>query len=201
MQAFWNQRYSEPAYAYGTAPNDFLAQELAQLPAGRLLLPAEGEGRNAVWAARQGWTVKALDYSEAGQRKALDLAQRAQVTIDYDVVDLSEVRLEQEQFDAIGLVFVHLPPAVRQHLHREVVQALRPGGHLIMEAFAPGQLGRRSGGPQDLALLYDENLLRADFQELECLQIETRLRHLDEGPFHQGEASVVQLRMRKRMAD
>ena len=197
MLEFWNQRYRETAYAYGTRPNDFLAQELGRLSPGRLLLPAEGEGRNAVYAAEAGWAVTALDYSEAGRDKALALAAERGVTIQYSLADLATLALEPESFDAAGLVFAHLPPPVRAHLHAQVAAALRPGGWLILEAFGPGQIGRSSGGPQQLPLLYDLDTLRADFAGLSWVRGETCIRHLDEGPYHQGEAAVVQVLLQK----
>lgn len=87
MKAFWNQRYDEPEYAYGTQPNLFFKDQLDQLTPGKLLMPAEGEGRNAVYAAGKGWEVTAFDSSSSGQKKALRLAQEKKVTLNYLVAD------------------------------------------------------------------------------------------------------------------
>ncbi len=86
MRDFWNVRYSEEIYAYGTAPNVFFSSELKKLPPGKALFPAEGEGRNAVYAATCGWNVIAFDQSEAGKEKALQLAAKKGVEIDYAVL-------------------------------------------------------------------------------------------------------------------
>lgn len=76
MSQFWNERYSQAEYVYGETPNVFFAAQLDKLSAGTIILPCEGEGRNAVYAASQGWEVKAFDASEAGQKKALLLAEK-----------------------------------------------------------------------------------------------------------------------------
>src|SRR4029078_7791808 len=101
----WNNRYSNDEYAYGEAPNNFLKEQLEKLDAGTILFPAEGEGRNAVFAATLGWTVSAFDISAEGRNKALRLAQMNNVTIDYQVSELEALNFTIEQFDAIALIY------------------------------------------------------------------------------------------------
>ena len=93
---FWNDRYAQPEFAYGTEPNQFFADQLAQLTPGTLLLPAEGEGRNAVFAAQHGWTVDAFDFSEAAQTKARQLAANRGISISYTLGDLLTFTSEQQ---------------------------------------------------------------------------------------------------------
>lgn len=197
MQEFWNKRFGEAAYAYGTAPNAFFASCLDGRTPGRLLLPAEGEGRNAVHAARLGWQVEACDYSAAGRDKALRLAAEAGVTIDYRLVDLAEYEPPAAHYDMVACIYLHLPPALRRVVHRRLAHALVPGGTLILEAFAKEQLGNPSGGPQDEAMLYNIAELSEDFADLN-LELSCREKIvLHEGQFHEGEAQVVRLIARR----
>ena len=193
MQEFWNQRYSEEEYAYGTRANSWFRHHLRGRTPGRILLPGEGEGRNAVHAARAGWDVTAWDYSEAGRDKALALAAAHGVRINYDVVDLSTAVPAAGRFDAVALVFVHLPPEQRRRLHTLCANALAPGGVLILEAFSQQQLRYESGGPRSEDLLYTLSDLREDVRDLRIVRAERRLRQLREGPYHAGTASVLRL--------
>ncbi|HSI91059.1 MAG TPA: class I SAM-dependent methyltransferase, partial [Adhaeribacter sp.] len=130
MQQFWNERYSKPEMAYGREPNDFFAEQLRFLEPGRLLLPAEGEGRNAVYAAAKGWQVQAFDYSAAGRDKAHKLAKEAGVTINYELTDAGDFTCEPETFDAVALIYAHFPPELRSQVHARIIKCLKPGGTL-----------------------------------------------------------------------
>lgn len=197
MSQFWDQRFAEPGFKYGRQPNAFLAAEAAGLaPGGRILLPGDGEGRNSVWLAQQGHRVLAVDSSAVGLAKARDWAAQAGVADRWagEQADLADWT-PPGGFDAAVLVFLHLPSALRRAVHRQVAQALRPGGVLLLEAFRPEQLARASGGPKDADLLCTLADLRADFDGLldetrgEAVEIE-----LDEGPGHQGPACTVRYR-------
>ncbi len=198
MQSFWDERYAEEAYAYGKKPNEFFARQLGAAPAGaRLLLPCEGEGRNAVFAASQGWQVSAFDYSESGREKCRRLAEEQGVSVDYSVADAADYVYGTAVYDAVALIFVHLPAPLRTFVHRQLVGALKPGGRLIVEAFNPLQLNNTSGGPRTLDLLYTPELLAADFEGLEITLLETATTELAEGPYHIGRADVVRMLARK----
>lgn len=196
MKDAWNERYAAAEYIYGTTPNMFLRTQLAALPTGRLLLPAEGEGRNAVHAAREGWQVDAVDFSEEGRRKALALAAHHGVAdrITYTLADLAHVEFAENTYDAVALVFAHLPAPVRMRVHAACIRALKPGGTLIIEAFTPRQLGNTSGGPKSIDLLYTAEMLAGDAAGMTVRVLEERDDvDLDEGAFHRGPASVVRL--------
>ncbi len=193
-RTFWNERYQANETTYGTEPNDFFKSQLDQLTPGKLLLPAEGEGRNALYAARQGWQVTAYDFSEVARIKTLQRALRLNLlNIEYHVQDLSQIELPENTFDAIGIIFVHLPESIRKHLHGACVQSLRPGGRLILEVFSKNQLQFNSGGPKDYDLLYSLEILQQDFTSLRTDLLEERLIELREGPFHSGPAHVVRM--------
>ncbi len=193
MKDMWNARYSEPEYAYGTEPNAFFREILSTLRPGRILLPAEGEGRNAVFAASIGWDVHAFDFSEEGRKKALALSAERNAPIRYDIADFEEIDLPDRYFDAAGLFFVHLPPAPRKLAHAACSSALREGGMLILEAFSKQQLDLGTGGPKDERLLYSLEDLKDDFPTIEFEVFERRTVDLGEGRFHRGEADVVRL--------
>ncbi len=193
--SFWDQRFAEEGFAYGEEPNRFLSDQLSRLEPGTLLLPAEGEGRNAVWAATHGWQVSAFDTSTVGRDKALAMARRRGVGISYELHSVADDLVDFEgRFDAVGLVFMHLPPDLRRPAHRAVARCLRPGGTLILEAFAEEQLERGTGGPRDLDLLYSVDELRRDLAHLEIQSLEQCEVELTEGRYHSGVASVIRLR-------
>ena len=139
MKEFWNQRYATHETVYGKAPNLYFKSILDSLTPGSLLMPAEGEGRNAVYAASLGWKVEAFDYSSVAQEKALQLAEANDVTIKYDVLELNEFKANK-QYAAIGLIYVHLPTKERFVFHQKMIDALLPGGVLIIEAFSKTQI-------------------------------------------------------------
>jgi len=189
----WDHRYAAPGYAYGKEPNDFLRQVSDRIPRGRVLCLAEGEGRNAVYLAGLGCSVLAVDASAVGLEKARRLAEERQVSIETQVVDLAEFVIAPESFDAIVAIFCHLPPPLRAQVHRQVVQGLRPGGVLVLEGYAQGQLGRGTGGPQSAELLFDLVTIQ---QELSGLQWELAVekeREVLEGSFHTGLGQMIQL--------
>jgi ubiquinone/menaquinone biosynthesis C-methylase UbiE len=198
MKAFWNQRYSEADYAYGILPNEYLKTQLATLPPGRILFPAEGEGRNAVYASTLGWQVYAFDFSEAARHKALALAAKTQVTMHYQIGDLLEVNYPAEWFDAVALIFVHLSPPLRQALHARVTHFLKPGGTLLIEAFSKDHLRFNSmneyaGGPKDVTLLTSRAELEVDFKCLHITELYETETLLQEGKYHAGQSAVVRL--------
>ena len=194
--SFWNARFGAEPTVYGEGPNVFFANQLGALAPGRILLPGDGEGRNAVHAAEQGWSVRSFDASSVGVEKALALAARRGVSISAEVGDASDWE-PGEAFDAIGLCYLHLPPPLRAEFHPRVAGWLKPGGTLILEGFGPGQLAFTSGGPKALDMLFTTAMLEADFAGLEVQYCVTEEAVLDEGPYHQGQAELTRLVARK----
>lgn len=189
----WDDRYASPEFIYGTRPNAFFEAELAQLQPGKSLFVFEGEGRNAVHAAECGWDVVAFDGSAVAREKALNWAKNRDVVLNYSVADAQSYDFGIAQYDLVVLIFAHLPPSIRPLIHHRCVEALKPGGRLILEAFRPEQLPLTSGGPKDPDWLYTEPLLRSDFQGLTQIRMETAAPRLDEGPLHQGTAATIRV--------
>lgn len=195
MKEQWEQRYAQPIYQYGVEPNVFFREQLALLPfsTGKLLLPGEGEGRNAVYAAAQGWDVTAWDFSSEAQRKALRLAKEKKVNISYQIVDLTEEMPETENFDLIGLFFLHLPSSVRTSVFDKLKRKLKLRGFLLMEVFSIDQLPLTTGGPKTLELLYSIDDIQRHFHDLRIIYLQQEKVMLNEGPLHQGLSEVIRL--------
>jgi len=198
MKEFWNERYSTEEYVYGREPNTFFREQLMQLQPGKILLPGEGEGRNAVFAASLGWEVHAFDVSDAGQIKAHRLAGETGVTIQYTLAPYLQFDNQGVLYDAIGLFFTHQPAEMRKEFHARLLTMLAPGGTLIMEKFHKEQVHRNTGGPGNVDFLVDEAEVREDFGSLDVAVLHQMVRPLDEGPFHQGEAVVLQFMGKKK---
>ncbi len=194
---FWDSKYDQKDWLYGQEPNEFLKSQLADLKPGLILLPAEGEGRNAVYAASLGWSVWAFDTSAVAQKKALSLAGSKQLILRYDLVSVEGFHPGESGFDAIGLCYAHFEPQLRRLFFRNLQDWIVPGGKIILEAFRKDQIHKKSGGPKDLNLLYSLDDLRKDFNQLHIEQLTADTIILDEGAGHQGEAEVVRFVGRK----
>jgi len=189
----WDKRYSEPGYAYGTAPNDFLVSVVDRIPKGRVLCLAEGEGRNAVYLAGLGYDVVAVDASPVGLQKTRDLAGSRGVHIETVHADLADFTIRPGTYTGIVSIWMHLPSALRAPLHAQVVHALRPGGAYVLEAYTPAQPALGTGGPKDRDRLMDGATLREELAGLDlevCRELE---RSVDEGLYHKGRSAVVQV--------
>jgi SAM-dependent methyltransferase len=193
MQAsFWDARYAEEGFAYGTEPNDFVREVAHRIrPGGKVLCLAEGEGRNAAFLAARGHAVLAVDQSTVGLEKARRLAAERGATIDVLAADLAVWAAEEGAFDAVVATSAHLPRPARSHMHAAAVRALAPGGVLILEAYTPRQLAFRTGGPPDEALLVEPEHLREELAGLTLERLEEIEREMAEGKYHRGRSAVV----------
>jgi hypothetical protein len=198
IKEFWNERYGKDEYVYGEEPNLFFAEQLDSIPSGKILLPCDGEGRNGVYAATKGWQVSAFDLSDEGRAKAMLLAGKKGVTIDYQIEDALRVSYPENSFDAIALIFAHFPPEVRIPFHKKVIGWLKPGGYLIMEVYNPKQLKNETGGPKDISMLYSEENAREDFGSLQTILLKSTQVVLNEGAFHNGLGDVTRFVGRKK---
>lgn len=196
---FWDERFGGEDYRYGKKANAFVAEHVAQIKAGgRVLCVGDGEGRNGTWLAAQGFEVTSVEPSAVGVAKIRRLAVERDVDIEIVQATLPDEYVPAEgAFDAVVLTYIHMPEPMRQAVHRQVVDALADGGVVLLEAFTPEQIGRGSGGPPSRELMYDADLLRADFVELDIELLDEREVELDEGHGHAGIGAVVRLLARK----
>ncbi len=188
---FWDKRYSEKEFAYGIEPNQFFKEQIEKLSPGRALFLGEGEGRNAVYAAKQGWQVDAVDFSSSAKDKALRLAEENKVKINYEVCDLSNYKFKENYFDLIVMIFVHLPIELRTIVFSTAISSLKQNGKMIIEAFNKEQINNTSGGPQSLDLLYSEKDVLSLVHDLRVETLESKTIELDEGEYHKGRADVI----------
>ena len=196
---FWNNRFAQEIDLYGTEPNKYFKEKIADLRPGRLLVPGEGEGRQAVYAATKGWQVTAFDMSDTGRNHALEKAKELKVQLDYQLATAGDFTYEGGAYDCAALIYFHLPPDIRPAIHKKIAGALKPGGHLIIEGFHPKQLGYSSGGPKKEEMLYTVEMLRNDFEGFTFLEALEGEVFLTEGRGHHGHAYVSRLFARKSL--
>lgn len=199
----WNERYGKEEFAYGMEPNRYFKEQLDKLEAGTILFPAEGEGRNAVYAAQCGWNVSAFDISVEGRRKAIRLAESRLVSIDYKVGDLNSLDYSAGQFDAIALIYAHFPASIKSEYHNRLNNYLRKDGLVIFEAFSKKHLeyiarNEKVGGPKDIESLFSIEEILADFEDYDMLELEEKEIELNEGTTHIGTGSVIRFVGMKR---
>jgi hypothetical protein len=200
LRAFWNARYSNPEYAYGTEPNDYLVRQAALIPRhGKVLCLADGEGRNSVYLASQCFEVTAIDLAEQGLEKGKALAQKAGVCVQFIAADVNTFEIKPGAWQAIASVFLHLPDTLRKALHSRCFDGLSDGGVFVFEAYSREQLGRGTGGPSQVHLLPEAESVRADFSESSVIDFFAGEREIFEGPLHNGLGAVVQLTARRRV--
>jgi SAM-dependent methyltransferase len=183
---FWNQRYAEAAYAYGTDPSEWLREHLPAGEGRSILFPAEGEGRNAVYAASIGWRSFAFDISVEGRRKAMALADHHKVDMDYRIGSPELLEYNEASFDAIALIYAHFPAADMLLYHKRILNWLKPGGVLYFEAFGKKhpeykRANPAVGGPDDPAMLFDESELRSLLRNFTFHELREGEQKLSEG--------------------
>ncbi|TDE17103.1 class I SAM-dependent methyltransferase [Dyadobacter psychrotolerans] len=201
--ARWNERYAGESFAYGEIPNEYLKEQLEQLPVGSILFAAEGEGRNAVFAAKLGWEVSAFDISVEGKNKAMQLAGKNQVRLDYQIGELQTLNFTDDQFDTIALIYAHFPAGIKSSYHKQLSRFLKKGGFVIFEAFSKKHLNYiakndKVGGPKDVEMLYSIEEIQSDFEEYDVIVLQEKEIMLNEGQFHKGVGSVIRFVGRKK---
>ena len=190
--ARWNERFASENYLFGKKPNRYLAEKIALLRKGKALSIADGEGRNSVWLATQGFEVDAFDFSPVAIEKAQKLAHAHQVRVNFHCSDWPNFDWQPEQYDTIaGIFFQFADPESRTKLFEKLNYALKPGGTLIIQGYGKSQMQYKSGGPGILENLYDEELLLSFFSGYKTLDLRTYLEEVDEGPGHSGMSALV----------
>lgn len=190
---FWDQRYKKSFESYGKEPNLFFKEIIDGRKPGKILLPAEGEGRNAVYAAKKGWEIDAFDSSKIARDNALHLAKENEVSINYTLKDFEGFQDKPNHYDLIALIFVHMPASLQKSLFDNLITSLKPDGELMMEVFSLEQLHYGTGGPPNPDLLYTEDALGNLLQQLKIQLLEKKEVHLQEGQYHEGTASVIRV--------
>lgn len=193
MSEFWDNIYQANEYVYGKEPNEFFKEFIDKTIPGKILLPADGEGRNSVYAALKGWKVYAFDFSRSAVKKALELASSKNAEVNFYIEDLKNLDSYKDSYDLIALIFIHLAPDLRKLVHRNVTRLLKTGGTIILEAFSKKQIYNDTEGPKNLELLYSKEEIKKDFNLLEIEYLDNVVRNLNEGYFHKGKSNIIRM--------
>lgn len=190
----WNDRYASDDYIYGVEPNDFLKEMSGKIPAkSKVLCLAEGEGRNAVYLAKLGHDVLAVDQSQVGLDKALQLAKKNNVRVNVQCVDLEDFVFEENTYGAIVSVWCHVPPTLRKKIHEEVHKSLVSGGVFILEAYNPKQINYKTGGPPTTELMMVAEDVKKELLGINVVLAKELEREVQEGAGHSGLSAVTQV--------
>lgn len=198
-QATWDKRYQVDGYLFGTAPNAFLASQAALFkPGQRALCVADGEGRNGVWLAQQGLQVRAFDITPVGVEKSRKLASGRGVAVTFEVADIQNYEWPSAAFDVVAAIFVQFAdPSMRTFMFHAMIEALAPGGLVLLQGYTPRQLDFKTGGPPQAAHMYTEELLRASFADCDILHLSEHDDVIEEGRQHTGMSALIDLVARK----
>jgi SAM-dependent methyltransferase len=165
---------------------------------GHALALADGEGRNSVWLAQQGFTVDAFDFSAPAIAKAQALAAKHQVNVNFACSDWQSFDWPTAHYDLVaGIFFQFATPDERSELFQKIKDCLKPGGVLVIQGYGKNQLTYKTGGPDKLEHLYDEDLLRQAFAGFEIQVCETYETTIQEGAGHIGMSALVGFVARK----
>jgi len=192
MKEKWDNRFNNEEYIFGKEPNVFLKKEIDKLATGKILFIAAGEGRNAVYAAKLGWDVEAIDYSEVAKKKAEKLSNENNVLINYKIKDIFNYSFPRNYYDVIVIINFHFEEEVREYYNQKIIDALKPNGRIILQVFDKEQINKNSGGPKDLNLLYTLEDIVNSFNslEFEYFTKENATRFIDG---RKKEASIIRV--------
>ena len=196
----WNQRYAAAeGFLFGRAPNAFLAAEAHRLASGqRVLCLADGEGRNGVFLAKRGLDVLSVDISPVALAKAQRYAAEQGAALRFEEANLARWQWPAEKFDAVVAIFIQFAgPSLRERIFTRIVEAMVPGGLLLLQGYRPEQIAYGTGGPPDAANMYTEVLLRESFADLDILSLRSHDSTLAEGKAHHGLSALIDLVARK----
>jgi SAM-dependent methyltransferase len=195
----WNRRYEGSDFLFGKQPNQWLLEHADALPPrGRVLCVADGEGRNSVWLARQGFEVDAFDVADRGVEKARAFARGEGVSVNFAVADCDAIEWPDAIYDGVAAIFVQFAdPPMRARLFERIVRCLRPGGVLILQGYTPRQLDYRTGGPPILSHMYTRGLLVSAFAALSIVELRKYEAEIHEGTGHSGQSALIGLVARR----
>ena len=201
----WDKRYSGEEYAYGKEANVWLAERISEVtpsPDNKALFPADGEGRNAVWAARCGWNSEVFDLSKVGKEKCQLLAQEHGVAVEYEVDDLSKRDFSSQKYALVACSWFHTPSEIRKEHMPRMLHSLKPGGHFIMEGYHKSQMEMQSGGPKSLDLLFDLDEVLGELTgesapQMKIIHTAVTSTILEESNLHMGLARVVRFHLQR----
>jgi SAM-dependent methyltransferase len=172
----WDERYAESDLVWGAEPNRFVRAQCENLPIGRAVDLACGEGRNALWLARLGWHATGVDYSAVAIERARALASRERPEVEARLVwrvgDVTVDPIKPESFDLVLISYLHLPPDETRAVMLNAGQAIAAEGHLVIVGHDRRNLREGVSGPQDESRLYDAGTIREVLSDVPGLVVE-----------------------------
>ncbi|KOS27711.1 methyltransferase [Bacillus anthracis] len=194
MNNFWNDRYKSDEYYYGETNNEFIKQQAFRLiNHNKVIAFAEGEGRNAIFLAKQGHKVTAIDYSEDGLEKTKKLAKKHNVEVHTKKVDLLADSLPVDEYDAAIMVFGHFHNDHQKMILDKMIQTIKPGGLIMFEVYSKKQINYGTGGPKDVDMLYDPIDILTWCEKHKVIHFFNGEQERVEGKGHTGLADVIQV--------
>ncbi|MDA1187669.1 MAG: class I SAM-dependent methyltransferase [Proteobacteria bacterium] len=188
----WDERFRREGFLFGEEPNQYLVSQAATLTKRRALLVADGEGRNSVWLAKQGFDVDAFDISSEATEKARAFAAKSGVQVNYYCCEYRDFDWRATHYDSVvGIFFQFASPAMRSDLFLRISQCLKPGGTLLIQGYTPKQLDYKTGGPGKLDHLYVESTIKEGFQGYDWLDFRLYEDELSEGAGHFGRSALL----------
>ncbi|RUS48925.1 bifunctional 2-polyprenyl-6-hydroxyphenol methylase/3-demethylubiquinol 3-O-methyltransferase UbiG [Cohnella sp. AR92] len=197
MMNTWNERFGLQEYAYGEQPNAFIEEQARRFHGERIVAFAEGEGRNAVYLARQGYHVTAWDYAENGLKKTEKLAERYQVKVETELKDLLRDSVPSEAYDGALMVFGHFPKAEQRKVFDKLLAVVKPGGIVMLEVYSEDQIRYGTGGPKSVDMLYRPADVLEWTSDYEVLHFFYGEQKREEGQLHTGVGHVIQVILAK----
>ena len=194
----WEDRFSTPEYVFGEDPARFLTEHQNLLHAGdTALCVADGEGRNSVFLAKLGLKVAALEYAPSAIKKARNLAERADVTVDFREADVLHYDWSEQYDLVIGIFIQFVGPKERDQLFAGMKHSVRPGGLVLLHGYTPEQIAYGTGGPPHAENMYTTAQLAEDFDGWSILENRAYERDVQEGRGHSGHSALIDFVARK----
>jgi len=199
QQHFWNEKFQREGYLYGKEPNLFIKDSAHLFDKDKkFLCLGEGEGRNAIFFAKKGFAVTALDASNIGLKKLEEFGKSEGVHVLTICIDLNEW-LPTKQYGTIVASYLHMHVDDRKNLFYKIENCLEEGGYFVGEFFSVNQLNYNSGGPKNIDLLYKTDDFINNFKNCKKIKVEEKIVELNEGKGHNGKASVIRVILQKNI--
>ncbi|WP_317972921.1 class I SAM-dependent methyltransferase [Paenibacillus sp. CCS19] len=193
MKKEWNERFGSTDYIYGVQPNAFIKDHSSRLTGTRIVAFAEGEGRNAVYLAAQGYDVTAWDYADNGLKKTEQLAERSGVKVRTELVDLIHDPVVPGAYDGAIMVFGHFPKESQHTVLEKLIAVVKPGGTVMVEVYSEEQLRYKTGGPKSSDMLYRAQDMLAWARQHQVVHFFYGEQIREEGKLHTGAGHVIQV--------
>jgi SAM-dependent methyltransferase len=177
----WNERYASDEMVWSITPTNALVEEIGHLSPGKALDLGCGEGRNAIWLARLGWNVTAVDFAENGLARGRQLSAQDNLEIRWICEDVTRLQPQAKAFDLVIMIFLQVPEPDRQLIIQNSIQSLVTGGHFVYIGHDVTNIEKGIGGPQDPAVLCTPEDVAADLPGFQISRAEVVTREYEPG--------------------